>query len=289
MVYIIYLISILKHNGYVPFQAQHRRALLCPSPFKRFLFQKQTKNKIRMDLGTVGGSSECSFYSAGISRSKRTFPCRIATRPVVLCCRSHDQAVRRRQLVLQTCLAPIAFPSKAHATPLAPLGSIQNTGEKTTGLRVEQICEILEKDLSERQYFITGNLTTAIFDDACRFRDPTNDIVGLSRYKKALGLLFDPQNSTLDLISIGVVREQGKEPHIQASWMLGGYLKLPWNPYIRPFKGTSTYFTNEKGLISLQSQEWEISALDALLQTFTPSGHLQLTSTSPACHDTYSR
>lgn len=140
-----------------------------------------------------------------------------------------------------------------------------------TGLGVEQVCDILEKDLRERKYFITGNLTTAIFDDECRFRDPTNDIVGLSRYKKALDILFDPPKSTLDLISIEVVREQGKDPYIQAVWMLGGYLKLPWNPYIRPFKGTSTYTINEKGLISLQSQEWDISALDALIQTFTPA------------------
>ena len=30
-----------------------------------------------------------------------------------------------------------------------------------------------------------GDLTPEVFDDACRFRDPTNDVVGLSRYVKA--------------------------------------------------------------------------------------------------------
>lgn len=238
-----------------------------------------------MHLSTIYRSLKSTCYNAGINGSKRISPTRVAaTRgpPVVLlsCCHSSSQAehsqaqVRRRQVLLQTCLAstaPFAFPLRAPSTPLAPLGSVQSTGEKMTGLGIEQICGILEKDLGERKYFITGNLTTGIFDDECRFRDPTNDIVGLSRYKKALDILFDPRNSTLDLISIGVVREEGKDPYIKASWTLGGYLKLPWNPYIRPFKGTSTYTLNEKGLISLQSQEWDISALDALIQTFTPA------------------
>ena len=227
-----------------------------------------------MDLSTINRSLKSLFYNAGINSSKRISPTRVATRGpsvVLSCSHSSSQAVRRRQVLLQTCLATLAFPLQAPSTPLAPLGSVQNTGEKMTGLGVEQVSEILEKDLGERKYFITGNLTTGIFDDECRFRDPTNDIVGLSRYKKALDILFDPRNSTLDLISIGVVREEGKDPYIKASWTLGGYLKLPWNPYIRPFKGTSTYTLNEKGLISLQSQEWDISALDALIQTFTPA------------------
>jgi hypothetical protein len=29
-----------------------------------------------------------------------------------------------------------------------------------------------------------GDLTPEVFDDSCRFRDPTNDVVGLSRYVK---------------------------------------------------------------------------------------------------------
>lgn len=38
--------------------------------------------------------------------------------------------------------------------------------------------------------------------DDCRFKDPTNDVVGLSRYKQALGILFDPQYSIVKLLDI---------------------------------------------------------------------------------------
>ena len=42
--------------------------------------------------------------------------------------------------------------------------------------------EVLARDLRDGQYFVTGDLTPEVFGDACRFKDPTNDITGLSRY-----------------------------------------------------------------------------------------------------------
>ena len=43
---------------------------------------------------------------------------------------------------------------------------------------------VLKDDLAVRQYFVTGDITQAVFADDCRFKDPTNDIVGLARYVK---------------------------------------------------------------------------------------------------------
>ena len=43
-----------------------------------------------------------------------------------------------------------------------------------------------------------------MFADDCRFIDPTNDVVGLSRYLTALGLLFDPATSSVELYNIKV-------------------------------------------------------------------------------------
>jgi len=185
--------------------------------------------------------------------------------------------IDRRRLLLQSCtttgcILMVQRPLDAFATPLAPLGRIKSTGEKMTGLSLEEVKDVLAEDLSRRKYFITGNLTEAIFDDECRFKDPTNDIVGLSRYRKALGILFDPQNSVLTLNTIQVKNddESSQEGFIEARWILGGYLQLPWRPYITPFEGVSRYYTNEKGLIALQSQTWAISATRALIETFTP-------------------
>ena len=67
----------------------------------------------------------------------------------------------------------------------------------------------------------------------CRFVDPTNDVTGLSRYRKALTILFDPARSEVTLKQI---RVSGLAT-IEADWTLGGYLKLPWQPYIDTIDG----------------------------------------------------
>ena len=100
-----------------------------------------------------------------------------------------------------------------------------------------------------------------------RFKDPTNDIVGLSRYLTALTLLFDPASSSVQLRRIAVVAPR----EIEAVFVLGGYLKLPWKPYVKPFEGTVRYSLNESGLVQTQSQTWAVSAAEALLETFTPT------------------
>lgn len=63
--------------------------------------------------------------------------------------------------------------------------------------------------------------------------DPTNDVVGLSRYINALQILFDPRYSGVKLLSI---KATGTAT-VEATWVLGGYLKFPWNPRVEPFTG----------------------------------------------------
>lgn len=67
----------------------------------------------------------------------------------------------------------------------------------------------------------------------CRFVDPTNDVTGLSKYKKALTILFDPAQSEVQFKGI---RISGPDT-IEADWTLGGTLKLPWRPRIQTIDG----------------------------------------------------
>ncbi len=67
----------------------------------------------------------------------------------------------------------------------------------------------------------------------CRFVDPTNDVAGLSRYRKALTILFDPARSEVKLKQIRV----SGPATVEADWTLGGVLKLPWQPRIQTISG----------------------------------------------------
>ena len=123
-------------------------------------------------------------------------------------------------------------------------------------------------DRRGRRLYATGNLTKEIFADDCRFTDPTNDVVGLSRYLTALGLLFDPATSSVDLFNIAVTG-----PHtIEADWSLQGYLRFPWKPRVEPYNGHTVYTVGEEsGVIESQFQTWSISGAKALAESFTPT------------------
>ncbi|GLC39853.1 hypothetical protein PLESTB_001292000 [Pleodorina starrii] len=161
-----------------------------------------------------------------------------------------------------------ATAGRAAALPLGPLGPVRRVGgDKRTGLSAEEVAAVLKRDLAEGQYFVTGDLTREIFADDCRFVDPTNDVTGLSKYLTALGVLFDPKYSKVELLDIRVT-----DPRvIEADWRLGGYLVFPWNPRVEPFTGHTIYTLNEEGLVSEQRQSWSISGATALQQSFTPS------------------
>lgn len=103
---------------------------------------------------------------------------------------------------------------------------------------------------------------------SCRFVDPTNDVQGLSKYVKALSILFDPAVSAVRLESISVTGPNT----IEADWRLGGYLKFPWNPRVEALSGHTVYTLDPATrLIVKQSQTWSISALEALKESFTPT------------------
>lgn len=156
----------------------------------------------------------------------------------------------------------------ASAVPLGPLGPVQRVGgDKRTGLSAEEVAEVLRRDLAVGQYFVTGDLTREIFADDCRFVDPTNDVTGLSKYLTALGVLFDPAFSKVELLSIRVTGPRT----VEADWRLGGYLVFPWNPRVEPFEGHTVYTLNGDGLVSEQRQTWSISGATALIESFTPT------------------
>lgn len=78
----------------------------------------------------------------------------------------------------------------------------------------------------------------------CRFVDPTNDVAGLSRYRKALTILFDPARSEVKLKQIRV----SGPATVEADWTLGGVLKLPWQPRIQTISGHTVSMSCRCGL-----------------------------------------
>ena len=159
-------------------------------------------------------------------------------------------------------------------TALAPLGSPKATGTKLKGLSLQDIAARLSNDLTNGAkgaggYFISGDLSEELFRDDCVFVDPTNSVASLSRYRNALRILFDPNQSAVRLIEPLTVNEKDRTLSGRVrSW---GVLQLPWSPRISSYETKIVYSIDDDGLVYSQNQEWSIPASEALSETFTPA------------------
>jgi len=149
-------------------------------------------------------------------------------------------------------------------------GAPADPAPKRIGLAPADLAAALARDLSEGRYILTGNLTSSLFADDCRFVDPNNAVDGLSRYRQALGFLFEPTRSQLDNVHVRVVAA-GRGTIIEATYVASGELKLPWRPKISPWSGKISYDVSPvTGLVVAQTDVWNITRFDAIRQTFTP-------------------
>ena len=182
-------------------------------------------------------------------------------------------------------------------TKLAPLGPKESTTiPKSTNLSPEEIAQRLTNDLmygatNRGGYFLTGDLSRDLFRDDCVFEDPTNRVDSLNQYQTALTLLFDPENSSVELLDDGlkVVRERCLNSDDQCTTTIRGrlrsrgYLKVaPWRPYVKAYETNIVWTLDPKtGLIARQDQTWSKGASEALRETFTPTVSMPPKSTIP--------
>jgi len=157
-------------------------------------------------------------------------------------------------------------------TAIVPLEEVA-APEAKEPLPVEALAARLVRDVTEGAtgkggYLVTGDLDSRLFKNDARFRDPTNDVSSLSKYQKAVSILWDTQiGQRVTLLSGPIVNGRSVTATVHVS---PGVIKLlPWRPTIRAFDTTLTWLIGDDGLVQDQSQIWSISAADALIQTFT--------------------
>ncbi|CEL99516.1 unnamed protein product [Vitrella brassicaformis CCMP3155] len=139
--------------------------------------------------------------------------------------------------------------------------------EEPPKLDVRTVAETVRRDFLQGQYYVTGDLTPSIYAKDCIFIDPTVTVQGVDTYVRAVRNLFDPATSQADLLGLEVLDDS----HIRVEWRLGGSLKLPWKPVVKPYTGRTLYTLNDRGLIVRHEEEWDISAAQAFLSTFIPA------------------
>ncbi|KAJ4719622.1 Nuclear transport factor 2 (NTF2) family protein [Melia azedarach] len=134
---------------------------------------------------------------------------------------------------------------------------------------IDDIVTILKADY-ENAYFVTGIFTSEIYVKDCIFEDPTISFRGTELYSRNLRLLvpfFEYPSIRLQKIEKG---SNSKTNFVLATWKLRTYLKLPWRPLIC-IDGSTVYELNDEFKIIRHAENWNVSALEAIGQIFTPS------------------
>lgn len=145
-----------------------------------------------------------------------------------------------------------------------------DTTPKTYGITISALAEVIRNDWkiqNDKGYYITGRLSTNIYRDDCFFDGPDPDmpVRGLRKYLNAASQLFDANHSTAELLQLSTHKDI-----IVVHWRLNGVLRLPWRPKLPELTGSTTYCTDQDGLIYKHIEQWDQSVLEAFLGTFWP-------------------
>lgn len=147
-----------------------------------------------------------------------------------------------------------------------------DTSAKQIHLSKTELLQVVRHDWctsSNKGYYITGKVTTSIYRDDCLFEGPDPDmpVRGLRKYLNAASQLFDHRHSSAELLGLEIGAD---DDTIVATWRLQGILRLPWRPQVPEWTGRTVYHTDEDGLIVRHVETWDISAMQAFLETLWP-------------------
>eukprot|EP00884_Botryococcus_braunii_P017435 jgi/Botrbrau1/4375/Bobra.105_2s0021.1 len=208
--------------------------------------------------------AQVPFKSAQISKHRK-LKCVVACSsnqraPDTLICDSNRRSISRREALTVATAGLVYQFLDPRQVPRAQATS------KKENLSIEELKDIIVKDFQDKQYYITGNLSPEIFEDDCVFTDPTTRVTGTETYANAVKVLFDPETSRADLISVQV-----EDPHhLLLKWRFDAALNVPGKPRFKPYTGSTLYTTNDQGLIFKHEETWDISPLEAVISVFFP-------------------
>ena len=151
-----------------------------------------------------------------------------------------------------------------------PLSSIDFDGPKIDKVKLETLATMLDCELIEREWFVTGMINPRYFDSNFLFQDPDVKLTGVREYATGVRKIFDQDASRAGIISTIVNPDVPNT--ITVTWRLSGRVNigpngLPIKPYI-----CYTDFTvdEDSGLIIMQEDKFDVPGWDILLSALFP-------------------
>eukprot|EP00210_Caulerpa_lentillifera_P006956 g6651.t1 len=147
-----------------------------------------------------------------------------------------------------------------------PIINSEFSGEKLTGLSLQDLQEKLVEEITETNWFVTGNVDYRLFSDSFNFRDPLVNVNSIKEYASGVSRLFT-EGTQMDIVSV----EGTGDREIKMKWRLEAVLNLPFRPKVKAYYVTTYFRTNDEGLICEQEEFFSIPEWELVASIFFPN------------------
>lgn len=149
-----------------------------------------------------------------------------------------------------------------------PLQGIDFDAPKQPVQDLETLAAILDYELYQKEWFVTGNVNPVYFSNDFLFQDPDVTLNGIEQYAKGVNTLFDQDTARAEIIQTTVNPELGPNV-ITCTWRLSGNVNIGPGFTIKPYIVFSD-FTVQDGLIVRQEDRFDLPQWDILLSFLFP-------------------
>lgn len=152
-----------------------------------------------------------------------------------------------------------------------PIDSIDFDAPKFSAkVDLQTLAAILDYELTDKEWFVTGKVNPIYFSDDFEFQDPDVQLSGIEDYARGVYKLFDQECSRAEIISCKVNPDLGPNI-ITVTWRLSGKVSIGPGLTIKPYICFSDFtFDEESGLIARQEDRFDIPQWDILLSALFP-------------------
>lgn len=132
------------------------------------------------------------------------------------------------------------------------------------------LAAILDYELSNKEWFVTGNVNPIYFADDFEFQDPDVQLSGIEDYARGVYKLFDQSCSRAEIIRTEVNPSLGPNI-ITVTWRLSGKVSIGPGLTIKPYICYSDFTVDDdSGLIVRQEDRFSVPQWDILLSALFP-------------------
>mmetsp|Transcript_19960 Transcript_19960/g.30000 ORF Transcript_19960/g.30000 Transcript_19960/m.30000 type:complete len:224 (+) Transcript_19960:33-704(+) len=130
---------------------------------------------------------------------------------------------------------------------------------------LEETKDRIERDITERSYFLSGQVDELIYSEDCVFADPFVSFEGRDRFVSNLANLGSfITNYSAKLLSL----DSSSPTEVTTKLMVKLELNLPWKPVLAWPWGVRYVVDPSTFLITTHEESWDIEPLEGVLQIF---------------------